>query len=182
MKVSQNLLPQALDYLQCASLETNSCRAKIRIGPARHRVSRALWARNPGRVRKESRKSPLGRDPQSPRRVRPGVAKESEKSPKPDFRTLFGLFCDSGAHPSGTLSGLFSDSSGVPGPKGPGDPVPGGADPKARSLLEEGKRPPTPQDEIQHLVFTKDPRPLYYKTPPCAFYHKFVRSKAGFGP
>ena len=33
---------------------------------------------------------------------------------------------------------------------------------------------PHPQDEIQHLDFTKDPRPLYYKTPPCAFYHKNV--------
>ena len=26
--------------------------------------------------------------------------------------------------------------------------------------------------------FTTDPRPLYYKTPPCVFYHKNVRSKA----
>ena len=41
---------------------------------------------------------------------------------------------------------------------------------------------PHPQDEIQHLDFTKDPRPLYYKTPPCAFYHKNVCSKAVFGP
>ena len=40
---------------------------------------------------------------------------------------------------------------------------------------------PHPQDKIQHLGFSKDPRPLYYKTPPCAFYHK-VRSKAVFGP
>ena len=39
-----------------------------------------------------------------------------------------------------------------------------------------------PQDKIQHLGFAKDPRPLYYKTPPCAFYHKNVRSKAVFGP
>ena len=51
---------------------------------------------------------------------------------------------------------------------------------------EEGKRP-HPQDKIQHLDFTKDPRPLYYKTPPwgappCAFYHKIARSKAVFGP
>ena len=29
---------------------------------------------------------------------------------------------------------------------------------------------PHPQDKIQHLDFTKDPRPLYYKTPPCAFF------------
>ena len=39
---------------------------------------------------------------------------------------------------------------------------------------------PHPQDKIQHLDFTKDPRPLYYKTPPCVFYHKNVRSKAVF--
>ena len=32
------------------------------------------------------------------------------------------------------------------------------------------------------IFFTKHPRPLYYKTPPCAFYHKNVRSKAVFGP
>ena len=42
--------------------------------------------------------------------------------------------------------------------------------------------PPRRQDKIQHLVFTKDPRPLYYKTRPSAFYHKKVRSKAVFGP
>ena len=46
--------------------------------------------------------------------------------------------------------------------------------------LEEGKRPPTPKTRSQHLDFTKDPRPLYYKTPPCAFYHKNVCSKAVF--
>ena len=28
---------------------------------------------------------------------------------------------------------------------------------------------PHPQDKIQYLDFTKDPRPLYYKTPSCAF-------------
>ena len=111
------------------------------IGPAPHRVSRALRAQNPGRVRKESGKSTPGQGPKSAQRVRPGVSKESEKSLKSDFRTLFGLFRDSGAHslgtfgtlPRGTLSGLFSDSSGVPGPKGPGDPVWGGADRKTFS-------------------------------------------------
>ena len=43
---------------------------------------------------------------------------------------------------------------------------------------------PRPQDKIQHLDFAKvlDPRPLYYKTPPCVFYHKNVCSKAVFGP
>ena len=37
---------------------------------------------NPGRIRKESRKSTLGQGPKSPERVRPAVPKESEKSPK----------------------------------------------------------------------------------------------------
>ena len=32
------------------------------------------------------------------------------------------------------------------------------------------------------LDFTKDPRPLYYKTPPCAFYHKNLRGEAVVGP
>ena len=63
--------------------------------------------------------------------MRPGVRKESKKSPKLRFWTLFGLrgalFGDSGAPGAGrpgtpfrTLFGLFSDSFGVPGPKGPG--------------------------------------------------------------
>ena len=77
---------------------------------------------NPGRVRKESRKSTPGQGPKSPERVRPGVPKKSEKSPKPDFCTLFGLFWDSGAHSFGdfwapapgysfgTLFGLFRAS------------------------------------------------------------------------
>ena len=41
---------------------------------------------------------------------------------------------------------------------------------------------PHPQDKSQYLDFSKDPRPLYYKTPRCVFYHKNVRSKAVFGP
>ena len=49
-------------------------------------------ARNRKRVRKESRRSAPGRDAQSPERVLPGVSKESEKSPKVRFWTLFGLF------------------------------------------------------------------------------------------
>ena len=98
---------------------------------------------NPGRVRKESRKSTQGQGPKSPERVRPGVPKESEKSLKPDFWTLFGLFWDSGAHSFGTfgalslgtLSGLFSDA-GFSGPKGPGDSVWGGANCKPCMLLQ----------------------------------------------
>ena len=41
---------------------------------------------------------------------------------------------------------------------------------------------PHPQDKSQYLDFTKDPRPLYYETPPFVFYHKNVCSKAVFGP
>ena len=47
---------------------------------------------------------------------------------------------------------------------------------------KESSKDPHPQDKIQHLDCTKDPRPLYYKTPPCVFHHKNVRSKAVFGP
>ena len=36
---------------------------------------------------------------------------------------------------------------------------------------------PHPQDKTQHLDFTKDPRPLYYNTPHCTFYHKNLRSR-----
>ena len=53
---------------------------------------------------------------------------------------------------------------------------------------KQGKDP-HPQDKIQHLDFTKDPRPLYYKTPPCAFTTKMsvvrpfsVLSKDEIGP
>ena len=31
-------------------------------------------------------------------------------------------------------------------------------------------------------VLTKDPRPLYYKTPPCLFDHKIALRKAFVGP
>ena len=55
---------------------------------------------------------------------------------------------------------------------------------RLRDLTRFGKKGknPHPQDKIEHLDFTKDPRPLYYKTPPCVFYHKSVCSKAVFGP
>ena len=52
----------------------------LAIGPAPHRVSRALRARNPGRVRKESGKSAPGQGPTSPQRVRPGVSKVRQES------------------------------------------------------------------------------------------------------
>ena len=83
--------------------------------------------KSPKRVPKE----PPGRDPQSPERVRP----ESQKSPKRVKNQTFGLFrthlrlrgalfWDFGvSRPGGLFRDPFSDSSGVPGPKGPGDPV-----------------------------------------------------------
>ena len=40
----------------------------------------------------------------------------------------------------------------------------------AEMIWKKGKDP-HPQDKIQHLDFNKDPRPLYYKTPPYVFYH-----------
>ena len=58
---------------------------KVVIGPAPHRVSRALRAQNPGGVRKESGKSTPRQGPKSAERVRPGVSKKSEKSPKVRF-------------------------------------------------------------------------------------------------
>ena len=45
-----------------------------------------------------------------------------------------------------------------------------------RKVLRRGSKnwkkgkDPHPQDKIQHLDFTKDRQPLYYKTPACAFY------------
>ena len=85
--------------------------------------------------------------------MRPGVSKESEKSLKPwlsgSFRTLLrlrgALFREFGGSRPGdcfrTFSGLFSDSSGVPGPEGPGDPVRGGAGPKERFKLVTPRAP-----------------------------------------
>ena len=92
-------------------------------------VSRALRAQNPKRVRKESERASRGLRPRRGPRVPKECAPESEKSPKTQLRTFFGLFSDSVAHSLGTLGlpragppfGLFSDSFGVPGPKGPGD-------------------------------------------------------------
>ena len=56
------------------------------------------------------------------------------------------------------------------------------------TIRKKGKDP-HPQDKSQYLDFTKDPRPLYYKTPPCALYHKMsvvrpfsVLSKDEMGP
>ena len=86
--------------------------------------------KSPKRVPKES----PGAGPQGPRRVRPGVSKESEKSPKvrvlDSFRTLLrlrgALFADRGGPPRATLSGLFNFGlfQGF-GPEGPGRPCAG---------------------------------------------------------
>ena len=99
--------------------------SRVAIGPAPHTGSPELFG--PG-TPEESEKNPEratstpGQGPKSPQRVRPGVSKKSEKSLKPDFRTLFGLFGDSGVHSLGdfwgpgpghsfrTLFGLFRGS------------------------------------------------------------------------
>ena len=91
--------------------------------------SRALRARDPQRVRRVRKGAPGPPASGSPR-VPEECAPESEKSPKRvrSFWTLFGLrgalFGDSGAprgpEASGHPFGLFSDSLGVPGPKGLG--------------------------------------------------------------
>ena len=105
----------------------------VAMGPAPHRVSRDLGARSPEKVRKESGKSTLEQGPKSAKRVRPGVSKESKKSLKLDFRTLFGLFLrlqgalfrhfwgPAPGYSFRTLFGLFRSS----GPKGPGRPCVG---------------------------------------------------------
>ena len=94
----------------------------------------------PGPSGPEPRKSPKrvqkkypGPGPQKFRKSAPPP--ESQKSPKRVEKSGFRLFSDSFETPGrtlsgtfghlawGTLSGLFSDSSGVLGPKGPGDPA-----------------------------------------------------------
>ena len=88
-------------------LELEPYLSAVVIGPGPHRVSRALRARNPGRVRKESRKSPpgVGSPPQS-----------GKSAPRSLQRVLtpFGLFWVSGAHSFRTvgsrISRLFPDS------------------------------------------------------------------------
>ena len=76
---------------------------KARLGnpPTRHRgPSGPEPQKSPKRVRKGVPGPPASGRPQSPQRVRPV---ESEKSPKRQLRTLFGLFADSVAHSLGTL-------------------------------------------------------------------------------
>ena len=93
----------------------------------------------PKEPEKSPKRVPRGRAPKVPKEVRPGGVKRVRKESK---TLTFGLSSDSfetagrtlwaflGPCPGIPLFGLFSDSSGVPGPKGPGDPVWGGADRK----------------------------------------------------
>ena len=80
----------------------------------------------------------------SPERVWPWslktVRQESESQVLDSFRIRLrlrgALFRDSGGPTPGTLTGLFSDSSGLPGPKGPGDFVRGGANIGAKNWTQ----------------------------------------------
>ena len=121
-------------------IPTTDCRSRLRNPPAWHRGL-------PGPSGPESEKSPKGcprasnpGEPQSPQRVRPGVRKESTKSPKLRFWTLFGLrgalFGDSGAprgrRPRHTLSDSFRTFLGF-WARGAREPsVPGRGVPKSR--------------------------------------------------
>ena len=117
--------------------------ANLAIGPAPHRVSRALRARNPGRVRKESGKEYPGHGqkcPKSAPRSLERVRKESESQILDSFRTLsrlrgalFGNFWGPApGYSFRTLSGLFRGS----GPEGPGRPCVG----RGRSQSKSSKR------------------------------------------
>ena len=77
------------------------------IGPVPHRVSRALRAQNPGRVRKKSGKSMPG--PGRPQKCR----KSAQKSPKRFRNSGFRLFSDSFETPGRTLSELLGPCPGV---------------------------------------------------------------------
>ena len=103
--------------------------------------SRALRARNRGRVRKESEKSTPGQGPKGAERVRPGVSKESEQSLKPDFRTLLRLRGALFRHFWGPGPGYsFRTLPRFRAPSGPGVPVWGGADRKTRGVIAEKAR------------------------------------------
>ena len=64
----------------------------------------------PQKSPKRVRKGVPGPEPQSPQRVCPGVCKDSKKSPKLRFWTLFGL------------RGALFGNLGLPGARGPGTP------------------------------------------------------------
>ena len=114
------------------------------IGPAPHRVSRALRARNLGRVRKESGESTPGQRPKSAQRVLLGVSKESESQVLDSFRTLSRLRGALFGHFQGpapgysfrTLLGLFRGS----GPEGPGRPCVGRGRSQAKGVVLSKRR------------------------------------------
>ena len=103
----------------------------IAIGPAPHGAPGRFGPETPEESEKSPERAPRVRAPKVPKECTP----ESRKSPKRVRKSDFRLFLDSFETPGRTwaLLGpcpgvLFPDSSGVPGPKGPGDPVWGGAD------------------------------------------------------
>ena len=80
----------------------------------------------------------------------------------------------SGSSSSCRLFLHFLGKIGVQGMSGktPGSPRHPRPSEKGQASVWKKGKDPHPQDKIQHLDFTKDPRPLYYKIPSCAFYHK----------
>ena len=92
----------AMDYMKSCH-EPNPA---VAIGPAPHRVSRALRARNPGRVRKESGKSTPGQGPQK-------CPKSAPRSLERVRNLTFGLFSDSFETPRRTLWALLGPCPGV---------------------------------------------------------------------
>ena len=119
---------------KCHKLRSH-IRACLATGPAPHRVSQALRPRTPEESEKSPERVPRAR-PQKCRKSAPWSLKK--KSPKRVGKSGFRLFSDAFETPRHALSALwpcpgvlFSDSSAVPGPKGMGDPVWGGADRKA---------------------------------------------------
>ena len=99
--------------------------------------SRALRARNPKRVRKESERVSQGLRP----RGAPESPKSAPRSPKRVQKHSFGLFLDSFRTPGRTLRGLWSSL----GPKGPGALCarPGGSLGKRACISQRAPNPKT---------------------------------------
>ena len=49
-------------------------------------------------------------------------------------------------------------------------------------IIGRREKTPTPKTRFSIWTLLRPPGPLYYKTPPCAIYHKNGCSKAVFGP
>ena len=122
----------AFEHLRSTRLQALFSHASFEVGPPPQGSPGPFGPGTP----EESKKVRRGGTP----RVRKDCTPESQKSPKrvqksgfrlfsDSFESLGALLRDSGGPTTGALSGLFSDSSGVLGPQGPGDPVQGGADP-----------------------------------------------------